>query len=278
MNTAQTISFIGAGNMANSIIGGMVAQQFPAANIWVSSPEDKHLTAIRDQYGVNGTTDNRHCAKQADILILAVKPQVMRDICQEIAPVVQNTRPLIISIAAGLETDTLDQWLGGHLPIVRCMPNTPALVGRGAAGLYATESVTAEQKVAAEAIFNSIGIVTWLDDEALLHSVTALSGSGPAYFFLMLEALESAATDAGLTAETARSLAIQTMAGAAEMAATSPHDPAQLKRNVMSPGGTTERAIQTFEDGGLRELVRKAFDAAALRSRELSDQLGKAQD
>jgi len=207
------------------------------------------------------------------MVVLAVKPQAMADVCRDIAPIAQNTRPLMVSIAAGLGADTLDEWLGGGLPIVRVMPNTPSLVGKGAAGLFASESVTSAQKKMVQSVFEGIGIAVWVEDEALLHGVTALSGSGPAYFFLMLEALEAAATDAGVSAETARQLAIQTMAGAAEMAAKSEHDPAQLKKNVMSPGGTTEQAVNTFEEGEMRALVKKAYNAAYKRSEEMAKEL-----
>ncbi|WP_199456822.1 MULTISPECIES: pyrroline-5-carboxylate reductase [unclassified Marinobacter] len=277
MSNSSTISFIGAGNMASAIIGGMLDNGYQAGNIWVSAPDDSHLQALRDRFGVSVTTDNRYCAQQADMVVLAVKPQVMAEVCRDIAPVVQNTRPLLVSIAAGLASDTLDGWLGGGLPLVRVMPNTPSLVGKGAAGLFANAAVTAEQKTMVQSVFESIGSALWVDDEEQLHGVTALSGSGPAYFFLMLEALEAAATEAGIAPETARELAIQTMAGAAEMAARSEHDPAQLKRNVMSPGGTTERAINTFEDGGMRDLVQKAYNAAFERSQEMSKELADKQ-
>ncbi|WP_421841273.1 pyrroline-5-carboxylate reductase [Marinobacter algicola] len=277
MSTSPTISFIGAGNMASAIIGGMLDSGFKAANIWVSAPDDNHLQSIRKQFGVSVTTDNRYCAEQADMVVLAVKPQVMASVCSDIAPVVQNTRPLMVSIAAGLEAATLDEWLGGGLPLVRVMPNTPSLVGKGAAGLYANDQVKEKQKAMVESVFNSIGSALWVDDESLLHAVTALSGSGPAYFFLMLEALEEAATDAGIAGETARALAIQTMAGAAEMAGRSEHDPGQLKRNVMSPGGTTEQAIQAFEEGGMRDLVKKAYSAAYKRSGEMAKELANKQ-
>jgi pyrroline-5-carboxylate reductase len=277
LSTSPTISFIGAGNMASAIIGGMLDNGFQADKIWVSAPDDNHLQSIRKRFGISVTTDNRYCAQQADMVVLAVKPQVMAEVCQDIAPVVQNTRPLMVSIAAGLTADTLDEWLGGGLPLVRVMPNTPSLVGKGAAGLYANSQVKDKQKKMVQAVFESIGSALWVEDENLLHAVTALSGSGPAYFFLMLEALESAATEAGIAPETARELAIQTMAGAAEMAGRSEHDPAQLKRNVMSPGGTTEQAIHTFEDGGLRDLVKKAYGAAFKRSQEMSKELAKKQ-
>lgn len=273
MSKSPTISFIGAGNMASAIIGGMLDSGFKASNIWASAPNDDHLQSIRKRFGISVTTDNRYCAQQADMVVLAVKPQAMADVCRDIAPIAQNTRPLMVSIAAGLGADTLDEWLGGGLPIVRVMPNTPSLVGKGAAGLFANTSVSSAQKEMVQSVFEGIGIAVWVEDEALLHGVTALSGSGPAYFFLMLEALEASATEAGVDAETARKLAIQTMAGAAEMAARSDHDPAQLKKNVMSPGGVTEQAINTFEEGGMRDLVAKAYNAAYSRSEEMAKEL-----
>lgn len=273
MSKSPTISFIGAGNMASAIIGGMLDSGFKAGNIWASAPNDDHLQAIRKRFGISVTTDNRYCAQQADMVVLAVKPQAMANVCRDIAPIAQNTRPLMVSIAAGLGTDTLDEWLGGGLPIARVMPNTPSLVGKGAAGLFANTSVTSDQKKMVQSVFEGIGIAVWVEDEALLHGVTALSGSGPAYFFLMLESLEAAATEAGVNPETARLLAIQTMAGAAEMAAKSEHDPAQLKKNVMSPGGTTEQAVNTFEEGGMRNLVKKAYNAAYKRSEKMAKEL-----
>ena len=271
-----SVSFIGAGNMARAILGGLVANGYDPEKIWASAPEDSHLQGLRNDFGIYTTTDNRHCASQADILILAVKPQVMAEACKDIISVVQNTRPLAVSIAAGLDTATIAEWLGGEVPVARCMPNTPSLVGQGAAALYATESVNETQRTAVTNIFDSTGLAVWLEDENLMHAVTALSGSGPAYCFMLLESMENAATEAGLPPETARQLAIQTMGGAAKMAAESDDDPAQLRRNVMSPGGTTEQAIETFESGGLRELVSKAYNAAKKRSAELSEQLKKA--
>lgn len=273
MSKSPTISFIGAGNMASAIIGGMLDSGFKASNIWASAPNDDHLQSIRKRFGISVTTDNRYCAQQADMVVLAVKPQAMADVCRDIAPIAQNTRPLMVSIAAGLGTDTLDEWLGGGLPIARVMPNTPSLVGKGAAGLFANDSVSSAQKEMVQSVFEGIGIAVWVEDEALLHGVTALSGSGPAYFFLMLESLEAAATEAGVNPETARQLAIQTMAGAAEMAAKSEHDPAQLKKNVMSPNGVTEQAIHTFEEGGMRDLVQKAYNSAYKRSEEMAKEL-----
>lgn len=277
MSKSPTISFIGAGNMASAIIGGMLDSGFKASRIWASAPDDNHLQSIRKRFGISVTTDNRYCAQQADMVVLAVKPQAMANVCRDIAPIAQNTRPLMVSIAAGIGADTLNEWLGGDLPVVRVMPNTPSLVGKGAAGLFATSSVTSDQKNMVQSVFEGIGAAVWVDAEELLHGITALSGSGPAYFFLMLEALEAAATEAGVHPETARKMAIQTMAGAAEMAARSEHDPAQLKKNVMSPGGTTEQAINAFEAGGMRDLVKTAYNAAYKRSEEMAKELAGKQ-
>jgi pyrroline-5-carboxylate reductase len=276
MSKQPTIGFIGAGNMASAIVGGMLAERFQPTQIWASAPDDRQLQGMSKRFGINITTDNRHCATQADVLILAVKPQVMHDVCRDIHSVVQNTRPLIVSIAAGLDSQTLESWLGGGLPVVRCMPNTPALVGQGASALFATPAVTEAQRQLAESIFASVGLAVWLDEEEQMHAVTALSGSGPAYCFLFLEALEDAARQAGIAAPIARQLAIQTLAGAATMARDSGEEPGQLKRNVMSPGGTTEKAIETFEAGQFPELVAKAYEAARQRSGELAAQLQKA--
>lgn len=269
------ISFIGAGNMARAILGGLVANGYDPARIWASAPEDSHLQGLRDDFGIYTTTDNRHCASQADILILAVKPQIMAEACQAIASVVQNTRPLAVSIAAGLDSETIGGWLGGDVPVVRCMPNTPSLVGKGACALYATDGVSAEQRDAVSSIFASIGLAVWLEEEDHMHAVTALSGSGPAYCYLLVESMEAAAVEAGVPSETARQLAIQTMAGAAAMGSRGDETPAQLRRNVMSPGGTTEQAVEALEKGGLRGTVAKAFNAAKTRSAELSEQLKK---
>ena len=190
MSTSPTISFIGAGNMASAIIGGMLDNGYKAGNIWVSAPDDAHLQTIRKRFGVSVTTDNRYCAQQADMVVLAVKPQVMADVCRDIAPMVQNTRPLMVSIAAGLTADTLDEWLGGGLPLVRVMPNTPALVGAGVSALYAGDDVDGPGRAEAERILRAAGEVVWVPKEAHMDTVTAVSGSGPAYFFLILEALE----------------------------------------------------------------------------------------
>jgi len=196
----------------------------------------------------------------------------LQSVCEEIANAL-NHQPLIISIAAGISIDSIHSWLGNDLPIIRCMPNTPSQVLKGASGLIENAQVSDSQKQAASELFAAIGIVEWVKDESQIHAVTALSGSGPAYIFLVIEAMEAAAIKQGLSPETARKLAAQTVAGAAEMVLSSDIEPAQLKRNVMSPGGTTERAIQTFESLGLMSIFESAINAAAERSVEMSAQL-----
>lgn len=275
MNKKPHIVFIGAGNMASSIIGGLVANGYPTTMITASAPSQEHLDAVSSQYKVNTTTDNHQAAIEADILVLAVKPQVLEAVCTDLTTSLANRTPLIISIAAGVETSHIEEWLGKTLPIIRCMPNTPALVSQGASGLFANQHVSTEQQQQADEIFQAIGVTEWVTAEEQMHGITALSGSGPAYFFLMMEALEDAAVKTGIQRETARKLAIQTVLGAAEMAKQSELEPAQLKRNVMSPGGTTERAIQRFEEGGIRALFETAVGAAADRSKELAELLGK---
>ncbi|MCH4564321.1 pyrroline-5-carboxylate reductase [Halomonas sp. EGI 63088] len=272
---ASRVTFIGAGNMASAIIGGMIDNGFSPAAITATSPSDEMLAPVRRRLGIHTATDNAAATDQADVVVLAVKPQVMRDVCAGLRDVVQRRRPLIVSVAAGLPAETLEHWLGGDLAVVRCMPNTPSLVGAGAAGLFANANVSDAQRQLATEMLEAVGLVEWVEQEALLDAVTAVSGSGPAYFFLMFEAMEEAGVSLGLPAETARRLAIQTALGAAKMAQQSDKLPAELKRNVMSPGGTTERAIEHLESAGLRRTLGEALEACAARAREMADELGK---
>jgi pyrroline-5-carboxylate reductase len=272
---ATRVTFIGAGNMAGAIIGGMIDNGFSPSAITATSPSDAFLAPIHERYGIHTNTDNAAAVSQADVVVLAVKPQVMREVCEGMASVIQRRRPLIISVAAGLPAETLSRWLGGDLPVVRCMPNTPSLVGAGASGLFANARVSDEQRRLATELMEAVGLVEWVDDEALLEAVTAVSGSAPAYFFLMFEAMEEAGARLGLPADTARRLAMQTAFGAAKMAMASDKSPGELKRNVMSPGGTTERAIEHLEKAGLRRTMAEAMDACAARAREMADELGK---
>ncbi|QOR40458.1 pyrroline-5-carboxylate reductase [Billgrantia diversa] len=272
---ASRVTFIGAGNMAGAIIGGMIDNGHPATDITATSPSDDFLAPLRERLGIHTATDNAAAVADADIVVLAVKPQIMRDVCEGMRDTLQRQRPLIISVAAGLTAESLQAWMGGGLPLVRCMPNTPSLVGAGAAGLFATPEVSAEQRDQATALLEAVGLVEWVEEEGLLDAVTAVSGSAPAYFFLMFEAMEEAGVKLGLPAETARRLAMQTALGAARMAQGSEFPPDRLKRNVMSPGGTTERAIEHLEQAGLRRIMADAMEACAARAREMAEELGK---
>lgn len=271
---ANKIAFIGAGNMASAIIGGLIKQNIPANKIIASCPAPEQLSALEADLGIEVTSDNDSAVQNADVVVLAVKPQVLQAVCEDLANSLAH-KPLVISIAAGVEMDSLNQWLGNDLPIVRCMPNTPAQVLKGASGLVANNKVSDDQKSIAFDLFSAIGIVEWLDSEHQMHAITALSGSGPAYIFLVIEAMEAAASKLGIAPEKARQLAAQTVTGAAEMVLNSDLEPGQLKRNVMSPGGTTERAIQTFEQEGLIDIFDKAMRAASDRSEELAELMKK---
>ncbi|ASK20731.1 MULTISPECIES: pyrroline-5-carboxylate reductase [unclassified Halomonas] len=270
---ASKITFIGAGNMASAIIGGLIDSGVSPSDITATAPNESELAPLAARLGINTNTDNNAAVEDADVVVLAVKPQIMRSVCEAMRDNVQQQSPLIISIAAGLDAATIDQWLGGNNALVRCMPNTPALVGIGASGLYANSAVSEEQRTLATQLMEAVGIVEWVEEEGLLDAVTAVSGSAPAYFFLMFEAMEEAAVKLGLPAATARRLAIQTALGAATMAQRSDKDPATLKQNVMSPGGTTERAIQHMEDAQLRATIADAMQACAQRAEAMSKEL-----
>jgi pyrroline-5-carboxylate reductase len=267
------LGFIGAGNMAASLIGGLIAKGYSPQMISAADPYAPALDALAARSGIHACTDNHTVANASDVLILAVKPQVMKAVLTDLAPALRARKPLIISIAAGISIDSLCAWLGEALPVVRCMPNTPALVQLGASGLYANAQVSQAQRQQAQAVLEAVGIALWLDNEGQIDAVTAVSGSGPAYFFLLMEAMIAAGQQLGLSAETATALTLQTALGAAQMAVQSDVDPAELRRRVTSPGGTTERAIAYFEQQQLRETVAGALAAAAERSKALSEQL-----
>ncbi len=271
MNSAK-LGFIGGGNMARSIIGGLQARGSTQYQIIVSDPDPDSLVALKRDFGVQTTSDNLVAVEEVDILVLAVKPQVLKDVCLT----VRGHLPpgtLVISIAAGITCQSLENWLG-PVPVVRCMPNTPALVQAGASGLFANAAASDAHRHLATAILEAVGLVCWVDEEHLIDAVTAVSGSGPAYFFLMIEAMTDAGEQMGLDRQTAAQLAIQTAAGAAKLAAGSDLDTAELRRRVTSPGGTTERAIAVFEAHDLRGTVRAALTACADRSVELARILG----
>ena len=270
----QTIGFIGGGNMANSLVGGLIADGFTPKNIWVSDVDAEKLAELHDRWRVNTAADNTQVAAVARVLVLAIKPQILHTVAADIAETVRQHRPLVISIAAGIREKDVERWLGGSTAIVRCMPNTPALVRTGATALHANARVSDEQHDWAESILRAVGLTVWVGDESMLDAVTALSGSGPAYLFLFMEAMEQAALELGLDQQTARLLTEQTAFGAAKVALEVEESPEELRRRVTSPGGTTEKAIEVFEQGGLRALVAQAMRAARRRSIELSNELG----
>ncbi|HEY8159674.1 MAG TPA: pyrroline-5-carboxylate reductase [Methylobacter sp.] len=267
------IGFIGGGNMASSLISGLIASGHAPEQIWVSDINPDTLADLKKQLNINTTINNEDVINAADVVVLAVKPQTLSTVAQSIAALIQQKKPLVVSIAAGINQNSLSRWLGADTAIVRCMPNTPALVLTGATALHANNKVTAEQCDLAENILRAVGIALWVDDEAELDAVTAISGSGPAYFFLLMEAMEKAALELGLGRETSRLLVQQTALGAAKIALESAESPEQLRKRVTSPGGTTQRAIETFEQGGFTELVSKALHAARDRSIEMSKQM-----
>lgn len=272
------ISFIGGGNMCSSLVGGLIADGYDPERIRVSDPGEETLASLRARFGVHTTHDNREAAAGAGVAVLAVKPQVLPKVAAELAPVVQEHGTLVVSIAAGIRTADLQRWLGAGVALVRAMPNTPALVKSGATALFATAAVTAAQRDQAESVLRAVGLTLWLEHEEQMDAVTALSGSGPAYFFLVMEAMQGAAQAIGLPERTARLLTLQTAFGAAKMALESDEEPSLLRQRVTSPGGTTERALNVLEEGKLRELFHDALTSARDRSRELAAILGRDPD
>src|SRR4249919_2726557 len=270
-DTHDTLAFIGGGNMARSLIGGLGARGTPPASIRVAEPVDALREGLAKDFGIPVFSDNADAVAGAATWVFAVKPQVMRAVCETLAPVAQASRPLIVSIAAGITTAQLERWLGGDLAVVRTMPNTPALLGAGVTGLFANARVDAEGRMRTAALLSAAGPTVWIDDEARMDAVTAVSGSGPAYVFLLAEALQAAGESGGLPPDVARTLALQTILGAGRMLTDSDVDAAELRRRVTSPNGTTHAAIETFEAGGFRALVARAVHAAAVRGKALSD-------
>jgi pyrroline-5-carboxylate reductase len=260
--------------MASAIMGGLINSGSDPLSIWACDPSQEKLNDLKQKFGIQGTTDNAEAVAVADVVILAVKPQVMELVLAPMQVALQAKKPLVISVAAGIDNHSLAVWCGGDLPIGRCMPNTPSLVGQGASGLFANQHTSGEQKKISEDILNAVGISVWVQNEAELNAVTAVSGSGPAYYFLFMEAMINAGEKLGLSRETAPSLTLKTALGAATMASESDIAPGQLRKNVTSPKGTTEQAVNTFIDNGLEALVEKALTAASDRSQSLSEELG----
>ena len=270
----KKIGFIGGGNMASSLINGLISSGHSPDLIWVSDTNQVLLDSLLANLKINVTLNNEEVAKQVDVVVFAVKPQVLETVAKSLATLIKDRKVLVVSIAAGVLQNSLAEWLGQELAIVRCMPNTPALVRTGATALHANSNVSDEQKDLAENILRSVGISLWVAHESELDAVTAVSGSGPAYYFLLMEAMEKAAAELGLDEQTARLLIQQTALGAAKIALEADESPGQLRQRVTSPGGTTEQAIKTFDEGGFTKLVSNALHAARDRSIEISNELG----
>jgi len=263
------LAFIGSGNMATALINGLLADGYPADSITASDQLAEKRENLAGS-GIHTTDDNCGAVSGADVVVLAVKPQILQAVCQEIEPAIKQTRALIISIAAGITESSLASWLGKESAIVRTMPNTPAMLQSGATVLHANANTSQEQKDIAESILRAVGITRWLDSEKQIDAATALSGSGPAYYFLFMEAMTRAGIDMGLSQETAHLLTLQTALGAARMAMESNDLPEELRKKVTSPGGTTEAAINHLQAQHFEDIVSQAMQAAKNRSKELS--------
>lgn len=276
MNTKLRIAFVGGGNMATCLIGGLIAQGAPATTITVADPVATQREALQQRFGVATVATAAEAVAGADVVVLAVKPQQMAEAARSIAAIVAQRNPLVISIAAGIRLADLARWLGAGVRLVRAMPNLPAQIGAGVSALYAGDDVDTFWRAIAEAIMSACGATVWVPAEDQMDAVTAVSGSGPAYFFLLIEALQAAAIELGLDRDTARTLAVETARGAGRMAATLDLEPAQLRAQVTSKGGTTAAALEVLEDAGLRAILARAVAAAARRSNELAREFGAA--
>lgn len=269
------LGFIGAGNMASSLIGGLIADGFPPQAIWVSDIDESKLNSVANRLNVQVASGNQELVATCEVIVLAVKPQQIREVATQIAAEVRKHKPLVVSIAAGIREEDLERWLGGQVAIVRAMPNTPALIQAGASGLHANPNVSFKQREQAESLLRAVGLTVWVQEETLLDAVTAVSGSGPAYFFLLMEAMEKAGISLGLDPAIVRLLVEQTALGAAKLALEAEIGPEELRHRVTSPGGTTEQAIAVLQQGGFLDLIGRALEAAWRRSAELSAQLGE---
>jgi len=282
----MNIYFIGGGNMARAIIGGLKRNGFSMSAITVLEPDADKRDALSQELGIN-TTDSYISFNLADVIVLAVKPQQLRQVCTTLQPHLYKHldkhlgkhpgKQLLVSIAAGVRSKDISRWLAGYEAIVRVMPNTPAQIGAGISALYALPAVNAEQRQQASMILEAVGKVLWLDDETEMDAVTAISGSGPAYVFYLIEALQEAGLALGLKPEAARLLALETFAGASLLATQSDTDIKTLRAQVTSKGGTTEQGILTLENRHIKEIMREAAKAAADKSVLLGDQLGESQ-
>jgi pyrroline-5-carboxylate reductase len=275
MQDIHKLAFIGGGNMAVALIGGLLKRGLPASRCVAADPSAEQRDSLVRDFGIAATGDNAAAVRGADVVVLAVKPQQMRDVAQALAPHLAASPPLLLSVAAGIPHASLSRWLGPGVAIVRTMPNRPALHGFGATGLFAGAGLSAVHRSLAESIMSAVGAAVWVEQESQMDTVTALSGSGPAYFFLFMEALEAAAEERGLPREAAHRLTLETAYGAAQMALQSPDSLAALREQVTSKGGTTAAALQVLNAAGLRVMVADAVAAAERRSAELAAEFGR---
>lgn len=264
------VAFIGGGNMARALIAGLLRAGTPPTHLHVSEPHEGLRAALAADFGVQVHADNRDAVATADVWVLATKPQVLRAVCEALQAVASQRRPLVVSIAAGITTTQLLRWLASRLPVVRSMPNTPALLGAGVTGLFATIDCAPDQRALAERLLSACGKTVWLADETHMDAVTAVSGSGPAYVFLLAEAMQAAAESEGLPTDAASTLVLQTIAGAARMLLEGGETASVLRQRVTSPNGTTQAALEAFAAGGFEGLVARAVHAARARGAELS--------
>jgi pyrroline-5-carboxylate reductase len=270
----EKLAFLGGGNMGRALIGGLLQQGTRPEHISVGEAYEPARVALARDFGISATADNASAIDNAAVVVLAVKPQDAGSVLPPLAPVIQRTRPVLVSVCAGLRTSTLAHWCGGNVSIVRSMPNRPALVGAGATGLYAAPEVTPAHRAKAEAIMRAVGEVVWVPTEDALDVVTALSGSGPAYFFLLAELMTQAAVDLGLPQDAARRLAVATLYGSGLLAHSSDGDLTRLRAEVTSKGGTTEAALKVLNDADVRGIIARALEAATRRGGELAAQFG----
>ena len=276
MENKTVIGFIGAGNMAYALIKGLLNNGFDANQINISDPNEELLLNRESELKVTTYSDNTSLLSNSDIIFFAVKPQVLSSVCLELKGVVKS-KHLFVSIVAGIRSSDINRWLGGNFALIRTMPNTPALFQSGVTGLFANEVVDNEQKTLVESILSSVGECFWVNEEKLIDAITAISGSGPAYFFLLMESMKQAGIALGLDEETANSLSIQTAYGASLMANKTGKDSRTLRTEVTSPNGTTQSAIESFQDQNFEGIVANATRAAYDRARELSNELGDAE-
>jgi pyrroline-5-carboxylate reductase len=274
MQSELKIAFIGGGNMAQALIGGLAGKLTSATNIHVVDVMPTTLELLHERFGVTTAQASTDVLAACDVIVLAVKPQQLREVVFTIKPFL--TSQMVLSIAAGIRAADISRWLGGHQAIVRTMPNTPALIGQGITGAYAMSGVSELQKQSADDLLRAVGETVWVTDEAQIDAVTAISGSGPAYVFYFIEAMQKAATELGLSAEQGRQLAQATFAGAAALASQSNEDVSLLRERVTSKGGTTYAALTSMEVSGVKAALVKALHAAADRGRELGEEFGKS--